>query len=287
MPRLRVLTYNIHKGFSSGNTHFLLEQIRTAIRDTGADIVCLQEVIGHHRGLQEVIGHHRGLQEVIGHHRGLQEVIGHHRGLQRQIADWHPGGQFEYLADQLWPHFAYGQNAIYQQGHHGNATLSRFPFSHWRNIDISRWGFSQRGVLLGRVGEHLYVLCVHFGFLPYEQNFQRRCLEAIIREHVPPGAPLIIAGDFNDWHLRIHHQLTRNLHLQEATSGQHRRPAATYPARRPTLAMDRIYYRNLRLIEAQCLDHSHWPQLSDHCPVLADFQVDIPLTSPLTPDHHD
>lgn len=247
MPRLRVLTYNIHKGFSSGNTRFLLEQIRAAIRATGADIVCLQEVIGHHRGLQQ------------------------------RINGWHPGGQFEYLADSLWPHFAYGRNAIYQQGHHGNATLSRFPFRHWLNIDISRWGFSQRGVLLGRVGEHLYVLCVHFGFLPYEQNFQRRCLEAIIREHVPPAAALIIAGDFNDWHLRIHHQLTHNLQLQEATSSRGQRPAATYPARRPTLAMDRIYYRNLRLIEAQCLDYSHWPQLSDHCPVLADFQLDRPL----------
>lgn len=258
MPRLRLLTYNIHKGFSSGNRHLRLTPIRTAIRATGADIVCLQEVLGRHDKHSQT------------------------------HPDWHPGGQFEYLADELWPHYAYGKNAIYQQGHHGNATLSRYPFSHWQNIDISRWQFSRRGILLGRIGEHLYVLCVHFGFLPWEQNFQLECLQAVIHEHVPATAPLLIAGDFNDWHLRIHRQLTRQLGLQEASSQGRRMPALTYPASQPRLPLDRIYYRNLHLLEARRLQDAQWASLSDHCPLLADFQVDWPLTSdPIPHPLHD
>ncbi len=35
--------------------------------------------------------------------------------------------QFAFLADEIWPHFAYGKNAIYSAGHHGNAILSKHP----------------------------------------------------------------------------------------------------------------------------------------------------------------
>lgn len=45
---LRVLTYNIHKGFSTGNRRFILPRLREAIIKADADILLLQEVQGKH-----------------------------------------------------------------------------------------------------------------------------------------------------------------------------------------------------------------------------------------------
>ena len=42
----RILSLNIHKGFSWLNKRFVLPQLREAIQSTSADIVFLQEVIG-------------------------------------------------------------------------------------------------------------------------------------------------------------------------------------------------------------------------------------------------
>ena len=46
MSVLRVLSYNVHKGFCSANRQFLLEKIRQSIRVVDADVVFLQEVVG-------------------------------------------------------------------------------------------------------------------------------------------------------------------------------------------------------------------------------------------------
>ncbi|MDO9195055.1 MAG: EEP domain-containing protein, partial [Rhodoferax sp.] len=41
---IKVLTVNIHKGFSFFNRKFILHELREAIRSVGADVVFLQEV---------------------------------------------------------------------------------------------------------------------------------------------------------------------------------------------------------------------------------------------------
>jgi endonuclease/exonuclease/phosphatase family metal-dependent hydrolase len=46
---LRVLTYNIHKGFNTGNRRFVLHQIREALISADADVMFLQEMQGEHR----------------------------------------------------------------------------------------------------------------------------------------------------------------------------------------------------------------------------------------------
>ena len=46
MVSLRILTLNIHKGFSMGNRHFTLEKIKSCLRDSKANVVFLQEVVG-------------------------------------------------------------------------------------------------------------------------------------------------------------------------------------------------------------------------------------------------
>src|SRR5688572_5141305 len=44
---LRILTINTHKGHSAWNRRFMLAELRDAVRSTAADLVFLQEVIGH------------------------------------------------------------------------------------------------------------------------------------------------------------------------------------------------------------------------------------------------
>ena len=45
---LRVLTYNIHKGFNISNQRFILHQIRKALIHADADLLILQEMQGKH-----------------------------------------------------------------------------------------------------------------------------------------------------------------------------------------------------------------------------------------------
>ena len=67
----------------------------------------------------------------------LQEVLGTHSRHQKKVDNWPEAPHYEFLADTMWPQFAYGRNAVYPRGHHGNAVLSKFPIVHHRNHDVS------------------------------------------------------------------------------------------------------------------------------------------------------
>lgn len=235
---MRVLSYNIHKGFSLGNRVLVLEKIRCAIRETGADLVCLQEVVGENR---------------------------RHAAVFSQWTDQ----QFEFLADQVWDYKAYGKNAVYDHGHHGNAILSKVPIAQCCNHDVSIVPLSQRGVLHAVTEEGVHVLCVHLGLLSLERRYQLQRLGSILAR-IPAHAPMILAGDFNDWNERSHHRLLQ-WGLHEALQHSTGRLPRTFPAHFPVLRMDRIYYRNVRPLAARCLRGDGWQQLSDHCPLYAEF----------------
>ncbi len=242
--KLSVLTYNTHKGFTQQNRQFVLRDIRKALESTDADLVALQEVIGDHEDHAQ------------------------------HLTDWPTEAHFEYLSDNLWPHYSYGKNAIYDKGHHGNAILSKYPFHHIDNHDISQWWFSQRGILHGQILDHLHVACIHVGFLPFEQQRQLRKIEHWLEREVPREAPVLLMGDFNDWHGRIHRYMCRRLGFQEASSCTRNKPAKTFPSHRPRLPLDRIYYRNLTLDSAKVLQGHPWNRLSDHCPIQATFLLE-------------
>lgn len=243
MENLNVLTLNIHKGFSAANIRFTLEEIREQLRASQSNIVFLQEVVGENEKHQD------------------------------NIEQWPEQSQFEYLADSVWPHFAYGKNALYQHGHHGNAILSEVPFSTSQNIDISLMKYSQRGFLHGILENGVHVLCAHLGLFENERKKQIEKLIEHIAETVPPNAPLLLAGDFNDWNRRSHHQLVAKLDLTEAHLFRHKRLAATFPSRLPMLAMDRIYTRGFTISHVEVLMGKQWHSLSDHCPLRAELTI--------------
>ena len=97
MNTLTIATYNIHKGLSHFNRRVVLHELRERLRELDADIVFLQEVQGEHTRHAE------------------------------RYHNYPEGAQHEFIAEEIWPHSAYGKNSVYEAGHHGNAILSRFP----------------------------------------------------------------------------------------------------------------------------------------------------------------
>jgi endonuclease/exonuclease/phosphatase family metal-dependent hydrolase len=236
---LHIATYNIHKGFSQFNQRMVLHELKEELHRIHTDVVFLQEVVGEHRA----------------------HAVRH--------VDWPQKSQYEFLADSIWTDFAYGKNAVYPEGHHGNAILSRFPIVRSENIDISAHPLESRGLLHCEIQvpgwqEPVHCINVHLGLGQRGRNKQVAAIRDRIQSVVPPHAPLIIAGDFNDWRSRAGDFLARTLHVQEVFEHMHGQPARSYPAALPVLRLDRIYFRGLKVRGAQVYHGRPWSRISDH-----------------------
>jgi endonuclease/exonuclease/phosphatase family metal-dependent hydrolase len=282
-----VATYNIHKGvvrdFFGLRRVPRIHELRARLHDLQADLVFLQEVQGRHE-----------------------------RHAQR-FEHWpvEPQDQFLARSPTLRHTFetAYGQNATYLHGHHGNALLSRFPILGLENRDVSDHALEKRGVLhcvVNLKGRQVHCFVVHFGLLARSRERQAQALVDWIQREVPPDAPLIIAGDFNDWRNQLSDRLCEPLGVREvfdvlrprgmservahfvrdrqaqpgldtrvetARLPRMVRSARTYPALVPWLRMDRIYIRGFQVSTARVLRGPEWAQLSDHSPLVADLAI--------------
>ncbi|MDH5711625.1 MAG: endonuclease/exonuclease/phosphatase family protein [Gammaproteobacteria bacterium] len=243
---IKVLTYNIHKGFSMGNRRFVLHDIRDSLRQINADIVFLQEIHG-------------------------EKPISNGR-----FDDWPTNNQFEFLADEVWQHHAYGKNAIYKAGHHGNAILSKYPFIEWENIDVSIMKKASRSLLHGTIlipdsKTKIHIICIHLGLFERERENQLVTLARRINSHIPADEPLIIAGDFNDWRGNAERHLREDLGLKEVFKSTYGAHARTFPAWLPMLSMDRIYYRGFKIQQCNNLSGQPWRRMSDHTPLFAEL----------------
>lgn len=246
-PHLRVLTVNIHKGFTFLNRRFMLRELRDAVRAVGADLVMLQEVQGEH--------------------------LVH----SSRVSGWPAQPHHEFLADSIWSDHAYARNAVYTHGHHGNAVLSKYPIEAWDNYPLPVDGQEPRGLLHCRVrlpdaGMTVHAMCVHLGVREHHRPRQLREMVALVERHVPADAPLVVAGDFNDWRLRAPRVLGAGAGLRDLHQQALRRPLRTFPAAFPLLALDRIYVRGFRGGKPLLLPRRPWARLSDHSPVAVDLQ---------------
>ena len=193
------------------------------------------------------------------------------------MVGWPEAPHYEFLADELWPEFAYGRNAVYPHGHHGNAVLSKFPIVAYENHDVSVDGHETRGLLhcmLRLPGRplDLHAICVHLGLRESHRRHQLALLcRGDPRRMFPPAAPLIVAGDFNDWRGRAHRMLEASAGLREVFVHSNGRSAKTFPASFPLLPLDRIYVRNARVHAPLPLPRRPWSRLSDHAPLAAEI----------------
>ncbi len=262
--KLRIATYNIHKGVSPLRSMPRIHALKQALASMEADILFLQEVQGRHDK-----------------HAAKHAML------------WPEQGQHQFLAGDS--HYAaYGMNAVYDHGHHGNALLSRFPVLAATNQDVSDHAFESRGILhcvvrTQRCDVHCYV--IHLGLFARSRKRQTEALIDAVRTSSPPEAPLIIAGDFNDWTNQLSDSLRAYLGVTEVFDedlprhgfgtylrmlggrGVKTKPARTFPAALPWLRLDRIYVRGFRVSSAQVLHGPLWAKLSDHAPIVANLEL--------------
>jgi endonuclease/exonuclease/phosphatase family metal-dependent hydrolase len=243
MHTLKIATYNIHKGFSQFNRRVVLHELRERLRELNADIVFLQEAQGEHARHPE------------------------------RHDNYPAAAQHEFIAEEVWPHVAYGKNAVYEEGHHGNAIISRFPILKTRNRDISAHRFESRGLLHCVVElsaqQHVHCLCAHFGLFAKGKREQTRMLIEYVRDEIPHDALVIIAGDFNDWRNMMTRSLARELDVHDVFHTHSGKLARSYPAALPLLRLDRIYTRGFSVLQSEVHTGGNWQRLSDHAALSA------------------
>lgn len=266
---LRVATYNIHKGVMGFRKRSRIHDLRLALHAINADIVFLQEVQERNERLAKRPDHHNGTQ-------------------------------LDVLCTGGYLHRAYGMNAVYPHGHHGNAIVSRHSIGRFLNHDISDHALESRGMLhavshVESTGgpRELHLINTHFGLIKRSRVRQAEFLIDFVRHEVPLDAPLVIAGDFNDWQRGMDALLHDELGVVEAAGEYNRRihkrrrmasllpwrrehrpaVARTFPSVMPWFSLDRIYVRGFRIHEVTVPKGIEWSQRSDHMPLVADLEV--------------
>jgi endonuclease/exonuclease/phosphatase family metal-dependent hydrolase len=247
---LRVATYNIHKGVRGLGPARRLEihNLQMGVAALDADLVCLQEV-------------------RLFHHREAAYF-------DRTWFGWPEKGQAEFLAPEGYE-VAYRTNATTKFGEHGNALLSRWPIGDVGHHDVSDHAFEQRGLLHVPVhwkGTEVHVVVAHFGLIHSSRVRQAERLAVFMREHVPEHAPVLVAGDFNDWGERLDASMrTHGLHRAAAPHGRAR--AATFPSRLPVFTLDRVYTRGLQCAGVHVPRGPSWARMSDHLPLVVELTI--------------
>jgi endonuclease/exonuclease/phosphatase family metal-dependent hydrolase len=242
-PVLRVATWNIHKGVQGLGPARRLEihNIGHAVEQLDADLIC------------------------------LQEVRFANRREQKRFARWPEQPQADFLAPEGYEP-VYRTNAITRHGEHGNALLSRWPVLSHRHEDISDHRFEQRGLLHVQVKvarSTVHVMVVHLGLVPASRVRQVQQLKGYLTREVPAHAPVLVAGDFNDWGQRITHMMAQ-AGLQEWAGEK----LQTYPSRLPLAHLDHVYARGLHPLNAMVPKGRIWQRMSDHLPLLAEFALE-------------
>jgi endonuclease/exonuclease/phosphatase family metal-dependent hydrolase len=157
-----------------------------------------------------------------------------------------------------------GPTLLRPDGHYGNALLTRLPLLAQQRVDLSVDGREPRGALaalLQTAGGPVTVIATHLGLSPTERRRQMRRLLALVRRS---PKPVVLLGDLNEWFL-----WGRPLRWLRRHFGRTPSPA-TWPARRPLFALDRIWVEPARLlerVEVFCAPPAR--AASDHLPLRA------------------
>ena len=221
---IRLATWNIHAGIGA-DRRYNLTRIIDLLRGHAPDIIALQEVDS----------------------RGRMEDL-----------------PLNVLTRALGAYSAEARTIVAPDGHYGHVLLSRWPMHDVRLHDLSMPHREARFAIeagLDTPFGRLIVIAAHLGLRAGEcrQQIDRLC--QIIGTI---DGPLIIVGDFNDWHGHVRHMLLPLL----PDRSRHK----TFPARYPLLDIDGIYARPVGLLKNSWTDRTG-RSASDHLPVIADLSL--------------
>jgi endonuclease/exonuclease/phosphatase family metal-dependent hydrolase len=239
--KLRVLSWNIHKGIGGVDRRYRPERVVDVIAHYEPDLVLLQEVDD---------------------------------GVPRSRFD----RQIDLLGDALGlRHRTYGPNVRLRRGRYGNATLGRWPFTDVRNVDLTIRPKKRRGVLYarcrvrrGRRSRTVAVFNLHLGLAGFERKMQlRRLMKGQPFASLHDRTPIVLGGDFNDVYGTLGPKV-----LEPAGFRASGKPAPTYPAIYPVSALDGLYVRG-DLVCVRCARSQMrlTREASDHLPLVADLEL--------------
>lgn len=195
----------------------------------------------------------------------LREVEADVIALQEVESDASGVDLLKWLAAELDFHFVMAPTVLRANGHYGNGLLARCPVRQWSSFDLSWRGREPRGAISADVecdGRTLHVVATHLGLRPAERREQVTRLINLFRQR--PNDHGVLLGDLNEWFLwgrplrRLHRHFKRT-------------PApATFPARLPLLALDRIWTHPRSLLRSLEVHKSRTARVaSDHLPLVA------------------
>ena len=238
MTTFRVMTYNVH---SCVGTDGKLDPSRIAevIARSSADIVALQEL------------------DV-----GQKRTDGLH--------------QPEWLAERLsmFVHFTAARRC--DEGHYGNAILSRHPLSVMSEGNLARRSGEQRAVQWVKVsiGElEINVMNTHLSVQFRERLLQiQQLLGAEWIAKSEGHLPLVVCGDLNSSRFSpVYRGLRRDLVDAQRANGA--RAVATWPSRRPLFRIDHLFTsRSIAVLRCEVPRDRLTMLASDHLPLLAELR---------------
>jgi endonuclease/exonuclease/phosphatase family metal-dependent hydrolase len=240
MHLLRVATYNIHKGRGL-DQRVQIGRIAEVLLEIDGDIIALQEVLS----------------------------IG-----GRTTKDH----QARFIAREMGFHHRIGENRRLQGGAYGNVTLSRFPFIHTHNYDITQPGREQRGCLRTDLqiapNRVLQVYNLHLGTSYRERRYQGRMLfDSGILNPAGRDGPRIVLGDFNEWISGLTSRLMKD-HFKSIPVRPLLGRSRTYPGLFPLVHLDHIYFDGALDVVRVAVHRSRGALVaSDHLPIIVDFRV--------------
>ncbi|CAG7643679.1 hypothetical protein PAESOLCIP111_04525 [Paenibacillus solanacearum] len=237
---VRIMSFNIHHGADSGDTYDL-EKTADAIRQSGAEVIGLQEV-----------------DRYYSTRSNLEDTVAR-------------------LADMLGMHYAYGPNldrAPQQPGlpnsQYGTAVLSKYPIVEQRNYALTSYGQEQRGLLETRIdmdGVPVYFYSTHLGLDAVQQQTQTDEILAIAGEK---DGPVIIVGDFN---ARPYSPDMRRIAAAYQEPFVSKPDAYTIASNRPYAKIDYIWANDKLLLGDAERAEVVQTEVSDHFPIVSDLYV--------------
>ncbi len=239
--RLRVVTWNIHKGIGGVDRRYRLDRTIDVLSSLQPDLALLQEVAEGMPGC----------------------------GMDNQL---------EELATSLdMPHVAFGPEHRFRVGGYGNAILSRFPLTDTARIDLTVGRRKQRGLVQARAHaklEHgtrsVVVFNFHLGLSGAERGEQlARFLACHPFAHLHQDTPLVVGGDLNDVWASLGQR-----YLEPAGFRRAGPAAPTFPAAFPLRPLDGLWIRGgLASVSAHPVRTGLAKAASDHLPIIAELEL--------------
>lgn len=199
------------------------------------------------------------LREIDADVYALQEVEAHDEG----------GAMLEWLGRELGYHAIAGTTLRRHDGHYGNGLLSRCPAHEINLVDLSWRRREPRGAIAADIdcdGERLRVVATHLGLRPAERREQVERLLRLFSWKDDDRA--VLMGDLNEWFLWG--KPLRHLHRYFERT----RAIATFPSRRPVLALDRFWAHPGSILKGLAAHSSELARVaSDHLPLVATLEL--------------